>query len=146
MADVPGRKFKLEHCDEANPVVTHAVETFQHLDPKFGNHEQARSLDFWLTALEVQLAEIRAARDIGDWQKVAWELTDIITVAIDAIAKTEQFGIWKLSNAHVKAHLISGTIEERLAINRKKAQEMSSRDQKYYEDKLRELTANGKQE
>lgn len=137
MPDVPNRKFYPVSSTDENPVITHAVEVFARYDPKFNNHMEARSLDFWLVCLETQLQEIRAARMANDWQKVAWELTDVVTVAIDALAKIDEFRIWKLQTARVKARIISGVIEERLALNREKR--MESRDMKYYLDKLKEL-------
>lgn len=139
MPDVPNRPFHLSYFQGENPTIIHALECFGPLDIPDGFTADVRQLDFWVLALKTQIAEIEAAKSINDWMKVAWELTDVITVAIDALAKTDEFKIWKNSSEETKAKLIAGIIEERLAINKTKVQQMMNRDKKFYEDKLKHL-------
>lgn len=139
MADVPNRAFKPQnyYWDQPSEVVLKAIECFKKYDPQYDNHAEARSLDFWIVCLQTQIEEIKASRSINDWLKVAYELTDVITVAIDALAKTYEFGVFQYKNPKERAAIVSGVILERLELNTKK--QMTARDQKFYEDKLNEL-------
>ncbi len=141
LTDVPDRAFQPSkfYWTPTKDVILPAIKCFERYDPRFDNHAEARSLDFWIVCLKTQIAEMQASREINDWLKVAYELTDVITVAIDALAKTYEFGVFQYKRPEERAAIVRGVILKRLEENAKK--EMMARDQKWYEEKLRQLEA-----
>ncbi len=113
-----------------------SLQVFYKYQTEYGNHFEAKDFDFWLACLKNQIAEAELHAKEGDWHHVRKELIDLISVSLDTISKSHEFGISQIPFKR-RLYYIRNWIHERLDQNGQK--NLTGRDKKFYEEKTAQI-------